>query len=52
MSENIGKFKIRKTLVKSGNGKKPVFEIGAKATFHFRTILPYENKVCHNSNYY
>ena len=46
MSESIGKFQIKKTLVKEGNGKKPAFEIGAKATFHFRTILPYKNKVC------
>ena len=46
MSESIGKYKIIKTLLKDGNGKKPANEFGAKATFHFKTIMTEENKVC------
>ncbi|XP_076810413.1 AH receptor-interacting protein-like [Clavelina lepadiformis] len=38
MTEKVGKFKVQKNILKHGNGKKPSFETGSKATFHFRTI--------------
>ena len=45
MSETIGKYKIKKMLIKAGNGKKPAFENGAKATFHFKAMFINDNKV-------
>ena len=45
MSEKIGKYKIVKTILKEGNGKKPAFNLGAKATFHFKTIIANQDKV-------
>ena len=40
MSDTVESLKIKKTLIKSGLGEKPLFEFGSKATFHFKTIVP------------
>uniref|UniRef100_H2YH26 AIP/AIPL N-terminal FKBP-type PPIase domain-containing protein n=1 Tax=Ciona savignyi TaxID=51511 RepID=H2YH26_CIOSA len=39
MSEKVGDLGIKKTLIKEGNGKRPTFGLGSKATFHFKSIL-------------